>query len=367
MGHAAFPAVHKSRQGPGISAVKADIDDHREFTMTIQTIISTNMNRNGRDHIEALRQAGYRVIEAASIEEAFRMAGQDGEAFLLLQGVDDKRFAILADSASALLWMNRPDGCEFVNRAYLDFLGVRDVDVRGFDWAQFVHLDDRKSYVTSYLEAVVERRFFEATFRFRRYDGQYRWMKSVGTPRFGPAGDFLGYVGSTIDVTDVHQDMEMNQPTGIYPGRIRSTFFEKLTAIPPVLLTGGVLAIAMLLRISLTPLFGSGYTFITFYPATMFSTVIAGWRYGLATAAASAMLSILLFLDPFNNVEHAVALGVFLIVDGLMIVIAGCTMVLMLTMGWVRETARAYNGYLIYGVMELSDERRTYEVCNPCP
>jgi hypothetical protein len=33
----------------------------------------------------------------------------------------------------------------------------------------------------------------------------------------------------------------------------------------------------------------------------------------------------------------------------------------MLSMGWVRETARAYNGYLIYGVTTLGDERSTYE------
>jgi cytochrome d ubiquinol oxidase subunit I len=45
----------------------------------------------------------------------------------------------------------------------------------------------------------------------------------------------------------------------------------------------------------------------------------------------------------------------------LLIVIAGCAMLTMLSMGWVRETARAYNGYLIYGHMSFSDERSTYE------
>ena len=39
------------------------------------------------------------------------------------------------------------------------------------------------------------------TFRFRRYDGEYRWMKSVGTPRFAPDGAFLGHVGSTLAIT----------------------------------------------------------------------------------------------------------------------------------------------------------------------
>jgi len=45
----------------------------------------------------------------------------------------------------------------------------------------------------------------------------------------------------------------------------------------------------------------------------------------------------------------------------ILIVIAGCAMLTMVSMGWVRETARAYNGYLIYGVMTLADERATYE------
>ena len=36
-------------------------------------------------------------------------------------------------------------------------------------------------------------------------------------------------------------------------------------------------------------------------------------------------------------------------------------MLMMLTMGWARETARAYNGYLIYGQVRLEDERSTYE------
>jgi len=57
----------------------------------------------------------------------------------------------------------------------------------------------------------------------------------------------------------------------------------------------------------------------------MFSTVIAGWRYGLATAVAAAFLSVLLFIDPFRNFEHAAALGLFLAIDGLMIVIADWT------------------------------------------
>ena len=43
-----------------------------------------------------------------------------------------------------------------------------------------------------------------------------------------------------------------------------------------------------------------------------------------------------------------------------LITLALCAMLMMLTMGWARETARAYNGYLIYGQVRLEDERSTY-------
>ena len=114
----------------------------------------------------------------------------------------EERFRALADNAPALIWINGPDGCEFANRGYMEFLGVSVSDVRGYDWAQFVHPDDRDGYVDGYLRAVEQRDRFEAEFRFRRHDGEYRWMRSEGHPRLGPGGAFLGYAGLTIDVTE---------------------------------------------------------------------------------------------------------------------------------------------------------------------
>jgi len=187
------------------------------MTPDSQTIISVNPQRRQSALTEALRHAGYRVVEAATQEEALRLADTEGPALVLLAENDTDRFRVLADGAPALMWMNGPDGCEFVNQAYLDFLGVTDVDVRGYDWAQFVHPDDRKAYVTTYLEAVVERRLFEATFRFRRHDGEYRWMKSVGTPRFTEGGTFVGYVGSTMDITDLLEEGQRTSCTATRP------------------------------------------------------------------------------------------------------------------------------------------------------
>jgi PAS domain S-box-containing protein len=111
----------------------------------------------------------------------------------------EKRFRTLADNAPVLIWVSKLTGCEFVNREYLEFLGVSKAEVLGDKWAEFVHPEDREDCVKVYQEAVSCCGRFEAEFRFRRRDGEYRWMRSVGMPRI-EGGEFKGYVGSNIDI-----------------------------------------------------------------------------------------------------------------------------------------------------------------------
>lgn len=44
----------------------------------------------------------------------------------------------------------------------------------------------------------------------------------------------------------------------------------------------------------------------------------------------------------------------------MLMTLAGLTVIILLAMGWVRESARAVNGYLIYGEMKIQDEKSTY-------
>lgn len=134
--------------------------------------------------------------------EALRHEKAEREAAMLRQIESERRFKVLADGSPVLLWVNGPDGCEFVNRAYLDFVGLHtDLEVRGLDWSRFVHLQDRDRYVASYVDAFRSRSTFRSEFRFRRSDGEWRWMRSEATPRIED-DVFVGYVGATVDITE---------------------------------------------------------------------------------------------------------------------------------------------------------------------
>ena len=152
--------------------------------------------KSTEDEIGALADAFNRMLD-----EIHRRTAELGES--------EVRFRTLADSAPVLMWLNDDNGAVFVNKAYLDFLGVTGVvDVQRLDWAQFVHPEDRAAYVESYLEAARSGRVFSREFRFRRHDGQYRWMRSVGVPRVTQDGAMRGYTGCTFDVHDAREAAE---------------------------------------------------------------------------------------------------------------------------------------------------------------
>lgn len=137
-----------------------------------------------------------------SSNEALRHEQVEREAAMVRQQESERRFKTLADGSPVLLWVNGLEGCEFVNRAYLDFVGLQSAtELRGFDWSRFVHAEDREAYLNAYAEAFQSRAAFRAEFRLRRADGDWRWMRSEATPRLDH-DVFVGFVGASVDITE---------------------------------------------------------------------------------------------------------------------------------------------------------------------
>jgi PAS domain S-box-containing protein len=118
----------------------------------------------------------------------------------------EARFRTMADNAPVLLWMSGTDGlCTFFNQGWLKFTGRTLEQELGNGWAEGVHPDDLSSCLETYQQAFNARQAFRMEYRLRRADGDYRWILDTGTPRFTPGGQFLGYIGSCIDITDRKQ------------------------------------------------------------------------------------------------------------------------------------------------------------------
>ena len=121
----------------------------------------------------------------------------------------EMRFRLMADSAPVLIWMAGTDKrCFWFNKGWLDFTGRTMEQEIGDGWTQVVHVDDLQRCIDYYVGHFNRREPFHMEYRIRRHDGKYRWIADAGIPRFDDDGNFIGYIGSGIDITEHKQTEE---------------------------------------------------------------------------------------------------------------------------------------------------------------
>jgi PAS domain S-box-containing protein len=121
----------------------------------------------------------------------------------------EQRFRIMADTAPVMIWVSGPDALvTFLNKEWLEFTGRTMAHEVGNGWTEGVHPDDLDHCLTTYRRSFDARRKFEMEYRLRRSDGEYRWLLDTGVPRFTPTGEFAGYIGSCVDMTEFKRSHE---------------------------------------------------------------------------------------------------------------------------------------------------------------
>ena len=121
----------------------------------------------------------------------------------------EARFRLMADHSPVMLWRSgRTSECDYFNQVWLAFTGRPLECELGVGWSEGVHPEDFQHCMDTYLDAFVDRRGFRMEYRLRRGDGEYRWILDTGVPRFSLRGEFEGFIGSCIDITELREAQE---------------------------------------------------------------------------------------------------------------------------------------------------------------
>jgi PAS domain S-box-containing protein len=124
----------------------------------------------------------------------------------------EARFRNMADHAPVMLWVTDGHGeCTYLNQQWRDFTGQTEETGLGMAWLGAIHPDDAKRAEDIFLAAHRQQESFRLEYRLRRRDGEYRWAIDTASPRLGPGGEFLGYIGSVIDITERKQAEEARE------------------------------------------------------------------------------------------------------------------------------------------------------------
>ncbi|MCO6415966.1 PAS domain S-box protein [Siccirubricoccus sp. KC 17139] len=120
----------------------------------------------------------------------------------------EAQLRLLVDNAPVMVWWaDRTKARDHVSAPWLAFTGRSLEQEIGFGWAERVHPEDVARSLKTYDEAFDARREFTMDYRLLRHDGVYRWIRDHGGPCH-VGGDFAGYLGTGIDVTDLKRTLE---------------------------------------------------------------------------------------------------------------------------------------------------------------
>jgi PAS domain S-box-containing protein len=132
-----------------------------------------------------------------------RLRQYEARARLAALAESESRFRNMADHAPVMTWVTDPSGyCNYLNARWYEFTGQAPGEGESYGWLDAVHPDDRPIAEQAFVSATVDQRDYRIEFRLRRADGAYRRVIDAASPRFGHGGEFLGYIGSVIDIDE---------------------------------------------------------------------------------------------------------------------------------------------------------------------
>ena len=113
----------------------------------------------------------------------------------------------LVNETPVMLWLTDSVGVPRIgNSTSVEFLGIGpdDPDLRNA-LLRTVHPDDLAEISEAMIVNINDRVPFEFTVRVARRDGVYRWLHHRALPFFDADGEFEGYAGASLDVTDAEE------------------------------------------------------------------------------------------------------------------------------------------------------------------
>lgn len=147
-----------------------------------------------REGLEVLAQSVMRRMRSRRHSLAARREANEREAYL----------RSLADSIPAIAWSATPEGhFEYFNKRMVDFTGLPD-DQSGTAF----HPDDWERASKAWQHSLATGETYEQEHRFRRHDGEYRWMIARAVPVCDGEGRILRWFGTAVDIHDLHAASE---------------------------------------------------------------------------------------------------------------------------------------------------------------
>ncbi len=167
------------------------------------------------------RDGSYRWISARGVPRFTENNEFEGFIGACLDINDQKRaeeamrsseahFRTLVDNSPAMMWItDRNSYCTYLSKQWYEVTGGTPETDLGFGWIENCHDDDKAAASEAFFSAIKAKGRISIRYRLRHKDGQYRWAIDSGLPLHSADGEFVGYIGTVVDIHDQVTSQEM--------------------------------------------------------------------------------------------------------------------------------------------------------------
>ncbi|HEV7621424.1 MAG TPA: PAS domain-containing protein [Flavisolibacter sp.] len=171
--------------------VKADWDcNGMPFTRYFNFVYSPY--RDSTNQIIGVISMGFDVTEQVETRKKVKQ----------LQGILD---AISKASPMSHWVTNKKNQTIFATEMWEKWTNGYMTDSLGEEWTKYILEEDRECFINKFLSSTASKLVFEAEFRLRMPDGSINQFYSKGEPYYNSAGEYEGYSGVTIDLSNLHE------------------------------------------------------------------------------------------------------------------------------------------------------------------
>ncbi|MCX7708983.1 MAG: PAS domain S-box protein [Clostridia bacterium] len=191
-----------------------DINGGEPIDSPIAEVMKTGCVVGLKNHSAFVAKDGNKYYISASCSPITDTAGTITGVFVVLKditGQKNREDEIIRTKESCLkmmesfptpVWRSDCNGkCNYLNKGWLDFTGMNLKEALGIKWLEAVHPEDRERCGRISSDAINRRAPFEMEHRMKRFDGEYRWVVSLGAPYYDHEKQFAGYIGTVYDIT----------------------------------------------------------------------------------------------------------------------------------------------------------------------
>jgi len=194
------------------------------------SVVNVETRLRTRDGSHRLLLSSAECLDLGGVECLLMASSDITERMRAQQALEESeaRFRNMADTAPVMIWVTGADKlCTYVNQQWCDFTGRTMEQELGNGWANGIHPDDDSRSMETYVNAFDRREPFRIEYRLRGADGAFHWVFASGTPRFSATGEFLGYIGSCLDITARKESEESLRKAHAEVSRLKNQLQEE--------------------------------------------------------------------------------------------------------------------------------------------